>query len=231
MDITNYILVKTKLEEKITRKHIENFIKKYSTNEETLDVGCGKGFYSNYFPNRLGIDIVKTPAVDIIADAHDLSIFEDEKFSCILCTEVLEHFYAPHKVIDELYRILKVGGTLILTTRFIYPLHNIPGDYYRFTQYGLKHILKKFKIIEFNEEVNTLDTMAVLIQRIAFQTVTLKLSIFKIFWLMLARIFKFFSNKLTAQYGVYSKSNEIRSSKKVQNIMTTGYHIACKKLK
>ena len=205
-------------------KKFEDFIKKYAISGKTLDIGCGTGRYSKYFPNRIGIDIYKTPAVDFIADAHDLKIFKGEEFDGILCTEVLEHLHSPQIAINEMYRVLKTNGLLILTTRFIFPLHDTPADYFRFTKYGLIHLLSNFKIIEIKEEVNTLETFAVLLQRIGFQCVTLKISLARIFWLILAKIAKFFSNKITTEYGIYGNPD-----KKVRNIMTTGYYVACKK--
>ncbi len=79
----------------IVRTHLEHFIKMHSTTVRTIDIGCNQGPYKPYFPNRIGVDIFKTPAVDVIADAHDLSIFEQNTFDCVLCSEVLEHLHTP----------------------------------------------------------------------------------------------------------------------------------------
>ncbi|MFQ5795736.1 MAG: class I SAM-dependent methyltransferase [Candidatus Bipolaricaulia bacterium] len=210
---------------KITGKNIEPFVKKYGNNGKTLDIGCGRGPYSQYFPNRVGIDIIKTPAVDIVADAHDLRMFQDEEFDCILCTEVLEHLHTPQKAINEMQRVLKKNGGLILTTRFLFPLHNIPDDYYRFTKYGLKHLLNNFEIIEMREEVNTLGTIAVLFQRIGFQCETLYFKPFRLFWLLLAKLVDLFSFIITEGYG------EVENKTKIKNIMTSGYYVACRKVR
>ena len=72
---------------------------------------------------------------EIVGDAQEMP-FADATYSTILCTEVLEHIPDPQKAVDEMYRVLKPGGTLILTTRFLFPVHDAPGDYWRFTPYG-----------------------------------------------------------------------------------------------
>ncbi len=207
----------------LVRKKMEIFLKKYATQEKTLDLGCGSGYYAQYFPNRIGLDINKAPAVDIVADAHNLAMFAAGEFNCILCAEVLEHLHSPQKAIDEMYRVLKKDGTLIITTRFLFPLHDIPGDYYRFTRYGLKHLLKNFQILEMEEETGTLETLAVLFQRIGFQCDTLYFKPFRLFWLLLAKIVNLFSFVITQEYGEAKRQN------KTKNIMTSGYHLVCKK--
>jgi SAM-dependent methyltransferase len=58
----------------------------------------------------------------------------------VLCTEVLEHSGQPFEVLKEIKRILKPGGHVILSTPFIYPLHEPPNDHWRFTEYGIKKI-------------------------------------------------------------------------------------------
>ena len=47
-------------------------------------------------------------------DIHNLP-FNDESFDCVVCTEVLEHVYSPYKALDEIHRILKPKGSLILS--------------------------------------------------------------------------------------------------------------------
>ena len=127
----NKILKKIGLTSKITRQKLELFIQKYKSDGLTLDIGCSNSPYIKYFPNRIGLDIQDGPNVDIVADIHKLP-FEDGKFDNILCTEVLEHLHSPHLAIAEMKRVLKSGGKLILSTRFIFPLHETPNDYYRF---------------------------------------------------------------------------------------------------
>ena len=186
-------------------------------------MGCAGGPYAEYFPNRVGIDVNPSPAVDIVADVHDLHMFEADEFDAILCTEVLEHLHTPHQGIAEMHRVLKPDGMLVLTTRFVYPLHDVPGDYYRFTKYGLEHLLRDFEIVELRPEVDTLGTVAVLLQRIGFQAETLGFKPLRLVWLMLARLTAALLFVLTTEYGDVSHRTEVDS------IMASGYYVACRK--
>ncbi len=94
-----------------------------------LDVGCGTGnSYAVEMRQRgipyLGVDVSAT-AVDaaraagldarVITDAAALP-FDDESFDVVLCIEVFEHLFAPHRAAREIYRVLKPGGRLIAST-------------------------------------------------------------------------------------------------------------------
>src|SRR3989344_5385413 len=67
----------------------------------------------------------------------------ESTYDAVLNTEVLEHVEYPQKVIDEFYRILKKGGKLFLTTPQSWRIHQAPHNYFYFTYYGLKSLLKK----------------------------------------------------------------------------------------
>jgi SAM-dependent methyltransferase len=79
-------------------------------------------------------------SVDVFGDGNQLP-FEDASFDTVLCTEVLEHLPDPASVLGEIARVLKPGGRLLATVPFSQPLHELPGDYYRFTPSGLEYLL------------------------------------------------------------------------------------------
>jgi dolichol-phosphate mannosyltransferase len=90
--------------------------------EEVLDVGCGS---SRIIGSRqlVGLDIVLAKLRYARRYGNPLvhgSIFElpfkDASFDCVICSEVIEHVPADEKVFDELERVLKPGGRLILGT-------------------------------------------------------------------------------------------------------------------
>jgi ubiquinone/menaquinone biosynthesis C-methylase UbiE len=94
-----------------------------------LDVGCGDGYFcsrvkSLYNANVKGIDISeeacelsKKRDVDTICgDLKNTLPFNDESFEAVFCGEVIEHVADTDFLLDEIYRILKKGGYLILTT-------------------------------------------------------------------------------------------------------------------
>ena len=59
--------------------------------------------------------------------------------------------FNPHEVIDEWARLLKPNGLLLVTTPFIWPEHEVPYDFGRYSSHGLKHVLEEhgFEIVEF----------------------------------------------------------------------------------
>ena len=221
----NQLLLKIGITKKITRSRLEKFLtEQKDTVALTLDLGCGTSApYKKYFPNRVGFDNEAGPNIDVVGDAHGLP-FEDEKFDIILCTEVLEHLHSPEIAVSEMKRVLRPGGKLILTTRFIFPLHDVPNDYYRYTKYGLKYLFRDWETLEFEEETNTLETIAVLLQRIGYQCEILSFKPFKIVFFLLARMILPFSFIITKQFGEMGRKN-IET-----NIMTSGYYMVCKKL-
>lgn len=216
-------LEKIGLTKKITRSRLEKFLIRHQDPQGlTLDLGCGHSYYKKYFPNRIGFDIQPGHGVDVVGDAHKLP-FENDKFDNILCTEVLEHLHSPHIAISEMKRVLKRGGKLILTTRFVFPLHDVPNDYYRFTKYGLRYLFKDWEILEFEEETTTLGAIAVLLQRIGYQCEILNFRPFKLLFFILAKFIQSFSFIISKEFGDIS---EMRSEK---NIITSGYYLVCKK--
>lgn len=213
---------------KITRARLGAFLRRHASDARTLDVGCGSAVYGDVFPNRVTLDVAPRPGVkvDIVADAHDLSRIPAASFDIVLCTEVLEHLHTPERAIAEFRRVLCPGGLLLLSTRFIFPLHDVPGDYYRYTKYGLRHLLRDFEILELEEEANTIETLAVLFQRIGFQCQTLGFRPLKFLWFLKALLIRtLFSRILTREFG------DIGGKTPEHNILCSGYYVAARKQK
>jgi SAM-dependent methyltransferase len=111
-----------------------------------LDVGCGEKPFLVYraptITDWIGFDVPENKTADVRGYAESLP-FEDASFDAVLCTEVLEHVAEPERVLAEISRVLKAGGCVILTTPLYWPLHEEPYDFFRFTPYGLRHLLTK----------------------------------------------------------------------------------------
>src|SRR3989338_7141495 len=154
---------------KITRRNLRKFLEENATEEKICEIGARNCRYSDLFPNALSLDIEYHEEVRIVGDVHKLPL-KDNSQPAVLCTEVLEHCYSPQDAIHEMHRFLTPGGKLILTTRFLFPIHFAPHDYFRFTKYGLEYLCRNFSHIRITEETTTMETMAVLFQRLALQT-------------------------------------------------------------
>ncbi len=79
---------------------------------------------------------------DVYADASCLPLREGCA-DVVLLLEVLEHIPDPENTISEAHNALKTGGKLYLSTPFLYPIHDAPHDYQRYTIYGLRKILTR----------------------------------------------------------------------------------------
>ena len=75
---------------------------------------------------------------------------EDASFDYMVCTEVLEHLLRPFDAVDEMWRLLKPGGWLFLSVPFNLRIHGPLPDCWRFTEHGLRSLLRQFRIVELN---------------------------------------------------------------------------------
>lgn len=155
--------MKRQLTSRLTRLSLDPFIASQASGAYTLDIGCGDSRYAKYFTRRVGLDTQKGPGVDVVGNIYALP-FPDSTFEQILCTEVLEHLTEPERAVSEMKRVLKKGGKLVLTTRFLYPIHDAPHDYLRYTKYALCHLFREWEIIVLRKETTTFDTFALLLQ-------------------------------------------------------------------
>lgn len=111
-----------------------------------LDLGCGNRPYrpwltriSHYVPYDLDVG-GSTP--DVVGHAEILP-FATNSFDSVLCTQVLEHVSEPWQTIEEIARVLRPGGKLLLSTPQAEQLHEPPYDFYRYTRYGLEHLFRR----------------------------------------------------------------------------------------
>jgi SAM-dependent methyltransferase len=104
-----------------------------------LDYGCGGSPYRPLFPSA---DYRRADCVDL--PGLDYRFGEDEKideadgtFDVVLSTQVLEHVRHPQLYLRETWRLLKPGGTIIVSTHGLFEEHGAPVDYRRWTLEGL----------------------------------------------------------------------------------------------
>lgn len=115
-----------------------------------LDLGCGPrpyyDLYKDKFAKTIGADMADLPfpkkGIDIYCTATNVPL-PDGSVDFILCTEVLQDMVEPNELMKEAFRLLKKGGTMILTTPYLVPIADGKWDNYRFTRYGLEYHLNK----------------------------------------------------------------------------------------
>lgn len=74
----------------------------------------------------------------------------DGSYDYIVCTEVLEHTLQPFDAVKEMWRILKPKGILFVSTPYNFRIHGPLPDCWRFSEHGLRALLKDFNILELN---------------------------------------------------------------------------------
>ncbi|WP_324171531.1 class I SAM-dependent methyltransferase [Sulfurimonas sp.] len=149
----------------LNHKHLHNsFIKSLPyLNGICTDIGSGNAIYKKlilpHVDKYIAVDkseihrhMFQTSKEKFIdADIKNLP-FDSNSIDSVILTQVLEHIDEPYKALCEVQRVLKKGGILILSVPFIYQAHATPYDFFRFSEYGLKELCKKydFEILEFH---------------------------------------------------------------------------------
>ncbi|VVB90875.1 Ubiquinone/menaquinone biosynthesis C-methyltransferase UbiE [uncultured archaeon] len=75
-----------------------------------IDIGCG----NSKTKDAIGPDKVRTGDVDIICDIEQSIPFKDGCIDKIVANNVLEHMSDTVKPLEELHRVLKIGGRAII---------------------------------------------------------------------------------------------------------------------
>jgi len=125
-----------------------------------VDIGSEDSPYRRSFGESrfVTVDVVANYGADVVSDIHSLA-FAGDCIDSVIATEVLEHCRDPKLAISEIYRVLKPGGTAIVTTRFICSYHPTPRDYYRFTSDSLTDLFEQFSTVEINAHGGTLQSV------------------------------------------------------------------------
>ncbi|MCC6441703.1 MAG: methyltransferase domain-containing protein [Rhodanobacteraceae bacterium] len=128
-----------------------------------LDIGCADRWIEPHLPEDceyIGLDYLATGGLlygarpDIFADASLLPL-PDASIDTVLLLEVLEHLRHPAQALSEIARVLRPGGQLLLTMPFLYPIHDAPHDYQRYTCHGLTRELEAAGLVVEKPEAST----------------------------------------------------------------------------
>src|SRR6266576_254368 len=141
----------------IVAQHYERVLKAHARGR-LLDMGCGHvplyETYRDFVQESVCIDWKNTihanPFLDESVDLDGNLPFGDQTFDTILLTDVLEHIAEPKLLMSEITRLLRYDGKLIMGVPFFYWLHEVPHDYYRYTEHALRRFcdLNGLKVLE-----------------------------------------------------------------------------------
>ena len=110
-----------------------------------LNLGAGATSVDN--DNVVNAEAAIFSNTDAVADAHHLP-FADGSFDCVVSLNVFEHFAEPHRAADELFRVLRPGGQLLVQTAFLQPLHEGPWHFFNATKYGVSQWFREFADVD-----------------------------------------------------------------------------------
>jgi len=113
-----------------------------------LDAGAGEARHARYFARHrytpvdlaIGDKTWDYTRLQALADLTALP-FRNASFEAAVNVVTLEHVREPAQVIRELARVLAPGGRLLLVVPHEWEVHQAPHDYFRYTRYGLEHLL------------------------------------------------------------------------------------------
>ena len=143
-----------------SRKRLEDFLTRCAQSVppggRVLDAGAGETYYRALFSQARyhAADFAKVGSkvygrLDYVCDLANIPA-QDGVYDVVLCTQVLEHLPEPRQALEEIYRVLKPGGRLWFSAPLFFPEHEIPFDFFRYTRYGLEHLLRSagFRVCE-----------------------------------------------------------------------------------
>lgn len=126
-----------------------------------LDIGCGVQPYRSLITaapaqvqRYIGMDLQGNPVSayanvqpDLFWDGVHIPM-DNASVDSAMATEVLEHCPDPVAVLREAYRVLRPGGVLFFTVPFLWPLHDVPYDEYRYTPFALERSVKSAGFVD-----------------------------------------------------------------------------------
>jgi len=129
------------------------------SNALVLDIGCNDRWVQQCLPNSvdyIGLDYLSKSSgyhscVDLYGDAHKLPM-ADGCVDVVVLFDVLEHLEYVDVALDEIFRVLKEGGCVLIQVPFIYPIHDAPYDFTRLTEFGWIKLLEEKGFVEITTE-------------------------------------------------------------------------------
>ncbi len=122
-----------------------------------VDLGCGDAPYRDWVLERaekyIGVDWGESPheiQAEVVANLNEPLPLESDSADTVFSVSVLEHLSQPRIMLAEAHRILRPGGHLILQVPWQWWIHEAPYDYFRYSKFGLEHLLAEAGFVDVN---------------------------------------------------------------------------------
>ena len=121
-----------------------------------LDAGAGRGVFMKTILGTASayesIDLAPRGGhkTTWVGDITDMPEVPADRYDTVVCQQVLEHVPRPWMALAEFHRVLKPGGKVVLSVPHLSRRHELPHDYFRYTQEGLATLLRDsgFEVLE-----------------------------------------------------------------------------------
>jgi 2-polyprenyl-3-methyl-5-hydroxy-6-metoxy-1,4-benzoquinol methylase len=146
-----------------------NIIKSHRKNGRLLDLGCAFGALmkvaskENFEPygveiNQVAVEEASKVSKHVFCGTVEQAGFESDTFDVVVMLDFLEHLKEPYRTMEEVRRILKANGVLLivtpdtgsLTARLLgsyWPHYKVEHLYY-FNRQNIRKLLRGFRIVE-----------------------------------------------------------------------------------
>ena len=103
------------------------------------------GDLRSLFPGKkyVGLDMRPGPGVDCVASAEKLPQ-PDASMGTVVAMNTFEHVRHFWRGFEEIQRVLRPDGVLVVSCPFFFRIHNYPQDYWRFTPAAFELLLEKY---------------------------------------------------------------------------------------
>jgi SAM-dependent methyltransferase len=118
-----------------------------------LDVGGRiqpyRAFLEKKCRSYIAVDLMMEGLVNVLATGERLP-FHDSSFDLVIGIEVIQYIPDISLAVEEMYRVLRPGGKMMLSARGSYP--ECHDEYWRFIPSGLEHLTRMFSTVEIEPE-------------------------------------------------------------------------------
>jgi SAM-dependent methyltransferase len=192
-----------------------------------IDIGAGDAPYRAFFGHLDYVTVDWQHSVhpgakqsDILASADALPL-DDASADAVIMTEVLEHLSHPARTLGEVARIMRPGAELILTVPFVWILHEMPYDYFRYTPSALTMLLEEtgFSDIVVEARGDYFSTLAQLMQIVPH-------------WISLSRVADGLDERRTLAgpaLGKLSRAFAALAPLDAQNLLPLGFNVSARR--
>lgn len=168
----------SRMSKKVTRIGLYEFLDRelpqIAADEKVLTVGAGgkvtarlvsESRRRHFLLESIDIDPKREP--DILGDicTHH---FESDTYDTIIICEVLEHVRDAKSAVQNLHSALKPGGRILASLPFIFPMHEMPKDFMRFTRYGVLALFDEYSDVSARACGSYFDAIDVMWMRVLY---------------------------------------------------------------